>query len=477
MTNAPTLAKRTLHPRALAFAVAAVLASGLANSAGVGDRTLLETSPIVTDTKRIVAHVRDALGVHVPLRTVVENCDDSGAGSLRDAYFHAVDGEELDLTQLTCSRITLTTGALTDGVANVSLFGPGSGLLTIDGSYANRVIVHNGSGNLRIEGLTITQGSYFGTYGGGCVYSYGDAYFVDVTVTGCSLGASGSTPMYGGALYVRGTTFLIQSTVSHSRVNAPSVTSGGGGIWSGDSLVAAYSTISDNMVVCDGSHYCRGGGVFAQGRAQIDASTVSGNVAETGAGIYHRGAQYEPYLLIQESTVSGNRASGAAGGVFTTKHALIADSTIAANTAYFPFGAGVYFATLQQVTLYGTIVADNRSEDGLYEADLAGTAGLIVAGSHNLVMASTITTPADTLTTDPLLGPLQFNGGNSHTLTHALLPGSPAIDHGINRGQGGQFVYDQRGEGFVRTIGADTDIGAYEVGADRIFSDGFDPEA
>jgi len=475
MTNAETFVPRSLHRRALAFAVATVLASGLANSTVVGDRPRHETLPVVSDGRRFTPDAQEAPVVRGQLQTVVENCNDSGAGSLRDAYFHAVDGEELDLTQLTCSHITLTTGALTDGVANVSLFGPGSGLLTIDGSYANRVFVHNGSGELRIEGLTITQGSYFGTYGGGCIYSYGDAYFVDVTVTGCSLGASSTTPMYGGAMYVRGRTFLIQSTVSNSRVNAPSVTSGGGGIWSGNSLIAAYSTISDNMVVCDGSHYCRGGGIFAQGRAQVDASTVSGNVAETGAGIYSRGAQYEPYLLIQESTISGNRASGAGGGVFATKRALIADSTIATNTSYFPFGAGAYFFTLQDVTMYGTIVADNTSEDGLYAADLGGTAGLIVAGSHNLVMASTITTPPDTLTSDPLLGPLRFNGGSSHTLTHALLPGSPAIDRGINQGQIGQFVYDQRGHGFIRTIGADIDIGAYEVGADTIFRDGFDP--
>lgn len=476
MSLAPIPARRILHPRALAFAVATALASSLANSAGIAEPMRLRTLPILTEATPDIAHSRSAPQTRGPLRTVVENCNDSGTGSLRDAYFHAADGEELDLTQLTCSRITLTTGALTDGAANVGLFGPGSGLLTIDGSYQNRVIVHNGSGRLRIEGMTLTQGSYSGTYGGGCLYSYGDAYFVDVTVSGCSLGASGSAPMYGGALYVRGETFLIQSTVTQSRVNAPNVNSGGGGIWSGDSFIAAYSTISDNMVVCNGSHYCRGGGVFANGRAQVDASTISGNAAESGAGIYHRGAQNEPYLLIQESTISGNRASGAAGGVFATKHTLIADSTIAQNTSYFPFGAGAYFLTLQPVTLYGTIVARNTSEDGLYAADLGGTSGLIVTGSHNLVMASTITTPADTLTSDPLLGPLQFNGGNSHTLTHALMPGSPAIDHGINQGQIGQFVYDQRGHGFVRTVGADIDIGAYEVGADRIFSNGFDPE-
>src|SRR5262249_37581050 len=68
---------------------------------------------------------------------------------------------------------------------------------------------------------------------------------------------------------------------------------------------------------------------------------------------------------------------------------------------------------------------------------------------------------------DPLLGPLQDNGGP--TFTHALLPGSPAIDAGNN-------VYatewDQRGEGFPRIVGIIDpddpiiDIGAFEVQAD-----------
>ena len=457
--------------RALAFAIAAVLAAGLAPAAGVAQAT----SSVVP----VLPALRSATAPHtVPgpkpngvLRTVVENCDDSGQGSLRDAYFHAVDGEELDLTQLTCSRITLTTGALTDGVANVGLFGPGSGSLTIDGSYLDRVFVHNGQGELHIEGLTITQGSYAGTYGGGCVYSYGDLYLRDVAVTGCSLIASGNVPMYGGGLSVRGETWLIRSSVSNSHLSAPDVNSGGGGIASGKMIVAAYSTISDNSLVCSGAPYCRGGGVFAHGHTQVDVSTVSGNVAESGAGIFHVGDQYDQYLLIQQSTLSGNRASGAGGGVFASKKALITDSTITQNTSDFPFGAGVYLFTLLPVEMYGTIVAGNTSGDGLNQADVAGTPGFVVAGSHNLVVASTLTLPADTLTDDPLLRPLTFNGGP--TQTHALMPGSPAIDHGINQGQIGQFVYDQRGEGFPRTIGADTDIGAYES-SDTIFADGFE---
>ena len=441
---------RTTGRCALAFAIAAAFATSDARPA-----SSLDPKPTP----------------HGVLRTVVENCNDSGQGSLRDAYFHAVDGEELDLTQLTCSRITLTTGALTDGVPNVGLFGPGSGALTIDGSYFGRVLVHNGNGELHVEGLTIAHGAYSGLYGGGCVYSYGDVEFIDVTVTGCALFSSGVTPLYGGALYVRHNTTLLHSTVSSSRITAENATIGGAGIWSGHAFVAAYTTISDNTLVCTGAHPCMGGGVFAHGNVQIDASTLSGNVGESGAGIYHRGDQDNQYLLIQNSTVSGNRASGAGGGVFAAKKATISDSTITQNTSDFPFGAGVYLFTTQPVAMYGTIVAGNTSGDGLNAADVGGTSGLVVIGSHNLVVASTLGLPPDTLTDEPRLGPLRFNGGP--TLTHALQLGSPAIDRGINRAGVGQFVNDQRGEGFPRTLGADTDIGSYES-SDTIFADGFD---
>jgi len=59
---------------------------------------------------------------------------------------------------------------------------------------------------------------------------------------------------------------------------------------------------------------------------------------------------------------------------------------------------------------------------------------------------------------DPLLGPLQNNGGP--TKTHALLPGSPAIDHGSNPAG---LTFDQRGPGFARSTGAGVDIGAFEL--------------
>jgi hypothetical protein len=67
------------------------------------------------------------------------------------------------------------------------------------------------------------------------------------------------------------------------------------------------------------------------------------------------------------------------------------------------------------------------------------------------------------------LQPLANNGGP--TQTHALGAGSPAIDTGNNDAV---LSTDQRGYGFPRTVGAGTDIGAFELLNDRIFFDGFE---
>jgi hypothetical protein len=59
-----------------------------------------------------------------------------------------------------------------------------------------------------------------------------------------------------------------------------------------------------------------------------------------------------------------------------------------------------------------------------------------------------------------MLGPLQNNGGA--TLTHALLPGSPAINAGDPNFTPSPF-YDQRGSPFVRVLNGRIDIGSLEV--------------
>jgi hypothetical protein len=73
-----------------------------------------------------------------------------------------------------------------------------------------------------------------------------------------------------------------------------------------------------------------------------------------------------------------------------------------------------------------------------------------------------LTGPGDQINTDPLLGPLQDNGGP--TFTHALLPGSSAIDEGDPNFTPPPF-YDQRGPGFDRVRSGRIDVGSFEVQA------------
>jgi hypothetical protein len=88
------------------------------------------------------------------------------------------------------------------------------------------------------------------------------------------------------------------------------------------------------------------------------------------------------------------------------------------------------------------------------------TGALFVSLGHNLFSdkPAAALDPTDLVNTDPLLGALADNGGP--TLTHALLPGSPAIDAGVAVPG---VTTDQRG--VSRPQGIAPDIGAFEVAA------------
>jgi hypothetical protein len=405
----------------------------------------------------------------------VTNCDDSGPGSLREAYFNAVDGTTIDLTQLTCSTISLTTGALTNppSAASVQLEGPGKYALTIDAGHNGRVLVHNGADTLSITGLTITNGSYSGIYGGGCIYSYGNVNVIYSLVSQCSMSSSGTAKAYGGAIYAKGDVGIGASVIKDSTAHAAAANSAGAGIWA-NGVQVLISTVSGNTVSGDGSHYSRGGGVFALGDASIKYSTITDNEAESGGGVFLLGASTDP-MQVSNSTISGNHASGAAGGIYAKYRPFsVINSTITQNTAVFDFGAGLYLAYATEIQ--SSIVANNSSQDGLHASDIGGVGTVAISGANNLIIASTLPLPPDTITLQPMLGPLQNNGG--YTMTHALLPGSPAIDHGNN--VHGNY-YDQRGPvgssyfGYERVVGPSADIGAFEAGApDHIFVGTFD---
>jgi hypothetical protein len=130
------------------------------------------------------------------------------------------------------------------------------------------------------------------------------------------------------------------------------------------------------------------------------------------------------------------------------------------------------------VFLSNNIIAGNDpSSPADYRQDVIGE---IVSNGHNIFsqgdvigakLSDIIVAPEDVFTT--VLGPLTDNGGP--TLTHAPLPGSPAIDAGDTAdavdANDHPLRTDQRG--FSRLVGDAVDIGSVEFGARRCHGSAF----
>ncbi len=287
---------------------------------------------------------------------------------------------------------------------------------------------------------------------------------------------SGSTGQYGGAggmrVFDSASTEIDASTISGNHAD-----SAGGGVLGPEQGVLAIngSFVTNNFAGNAGGTDEGGGGVLCFGCSiQLSSSTVSGNIAEAnGGGIGVLFGEYAPApMAIINSTVSGNTAKEGGGVMVDGGNAGFHNSTIAFNTAA-SRGAGISASEYSyQLDLQSTIVANNLTGSA---SNNVWAFPETVSGANNLVpnAGGPAAMPGDTLTGDPLLLPLADNGGA--TPTHALGKGSPAVDAG-NDAIG--LVFDQRGEGFAREVGAAADIGAYEQQAatdtDVIFKDGFD---
>lgn len=270
------------------------------------------------------------------------------------------------------------------------------------------------------------------------------------------------------------TSGLLLSEVSGNLARSPEWSSGGG-MFSTTRLLVYQSAVSNNSAqVSAESAYggAVGGGIAQEGRPlQIDASTISGNTAQsTNEEAYAAGggvAVYGAGLAMANTTVSGNRVLGGTysyGGGIDAREATIHNSTIAFNTSSGASG-GIEARDSGSLVLESTVLAHNAALAEPDGADVGGTG--MPGGSHNLVMASTATLPPDTLGASPLLLPLAFNGGP--TMTHAFAAASPLLDAGSNVLAHGE---DQRG--YAREAGAAPDIGALEHDDDRIFEHGFE---
>jgi hypothetical protein len=317
--------------------------------------------------------------------------------------------------------------------------------------------------------------SVSGQMRGGGISAYGPLVMSNSVVArnfaGCDTSSLPCKFALGGGIDVLGTASISSSTISYN-IAESAVGLQGGGINARDDLYLIDTQVTGN--VTRGTPYVRrGGGIALNGYAtsHLSRTTISGNSSAIGGGIYAGGNQE---LRISDSTISGNSASDAGGGLFLNGVYLsvpysaypleLNNSTVTANSSTGSRGGGGIVDL--HVPLFGisdfesSIVAGNSNAvaSATYDADLATSTPGITGARNLIVAASGVELPPDTLSADPLLGPLQDNGGP--TPTHALLEGSPAIDGGNNVDG---LAFDQRGDGFPRVSGAAADIGAFEL--------------
>ena len=177
-------------------------------------------------------------------------------------------------------------------------------------------------------------------------------------------------------------------------------------------------------------------------------STISGNSAgDSGGGI-------AGFVAIMNSTISGNSAGDRGGGIFGS--ADVRNSTVSGNSAV--SGGGIY-----NIGEFSTLISNTILNAGASGENIFNNGGTVTSHGYNISSdngGGYLNGPGDQINTDPLLGPLQDNGGP--TLTHAPLPGSPAIDAG-DPNFTPPPLRDQRGRCFYRVFGRRIDIGSVEI--------------
>jgi predicted outer membrane repeat protein len=439
-----------------------------------------------------------AIQAHAATITVT-NTNDSGPGSLRQALANANNGDTINFS--VSGTITLTSGGL-PVTKNVTISGPGADQLSIVGIQFQSVFFA-GVKAATISGLTIRNGAVGIDNGGmltvrNCVISGNSvagigngssltvvnsnvsdnlfgifnvtgelgvvtATILSTTVSGNSAGGVVASPhFFGGRAYIT----IIDCTISGNFR-----TTGGGGIFATNtSLSVANSTISGNSTGSSGGGISVSGSGLVPGSSIVN-STISGNSAKTSGGGISGGATVENSTIsgnsagmsgggisggatVVNSTISGNSAGTSGGGIYNNSSLDVTLSTITGNSA--PSGGGIY--NVGSVEVSNTILNAGASGENIFN-----DGGKVTSYGYNLSSddgGGYLIGPGDQINTDPLLGPLQDNGGP--TLTHALLPGSPAIDAGDPDFTPPPFN-DQRGCPFARVFNDRIDVGSFET--------------
>jgi hypothetical protein len=190
--------------------------------------------------------------------------------------------------------------------------------------------------------------------------------------------------LWGGGIYAINSDMTITNcVVTGNRVYGSwrrNDNQGGGGYFSGGSLLIERSLFSNNGTLAGGNpaiidYSSYGGAVYANCPLTINGSVFSGNRATSGGGPALGGAVFaNKAVTVRETVFSGNQTASydrntAGGGLYSLvdanlQNVLIVDNASYGSNSVVSLGAGVYIYNGRLAMNFGTVVAN--ASDGLY---------------------------------------------------------------------------------------------------------------
>lgn len=388
---------------------------------------------------------------------------------------------------------------------------PGAGTTTLDARYRTGSVVDIDQSDVTLCGMRITGGS--GTGGGVAAGADGNVTLDNVRITG-------NTGTYGGGVYVGSTSVMALTNGTEIDNNTASIYGGGARVWGrlvidswsvgimnnsapdgggvsvpGGSLEMHPGRIQNNMAIA--SDGCGGGiQVNASGVVTLtDSSSVSGNTAYDGAGIYADDAE----VTLLDAALQNNTASHYGGGVcadngsrLTTRKTDIDLNSALRGGAIYQAGAGSS-AEVSNCLIHHNTVSEPYGAGILREdGDFSITHTTIADNTGGSGFSGTATSATNTIAwgNDGYPGfsvqPLHFgcnidDGGNAgmNADPQFVAPGagqdyhlqedSPAVD-ACSAGLAADL------ENLARPVGVGYDMGAYEFYVEHTVDAGANPE-